>query len=77
MSVKEELIKKVIIIRDFKSAGKKHRTLQKDDDTKNKGFKKLKRKYRRLLAFVFFFSIILMFMILPIVIAILTQDFWG
>ena len=77
MSVKEDIIEKAILIRDLKSAGKRYKKIKKDDNTEKGNFKKIGRKYRLLLTFLFFFSLILIFMILPVIIATLTQGLWG
>lgn len=76
MSVKEEIIDKSIIIKDLKENSK--RKIETKDKNESKGwiFKKLKRKYRLVLTFLFFLSIIIIFMILPMVIAAITQGVW-
>jgi len=76
MNVKEEIIEKAIIIKDFKETGGIDLKSKENDDIEKGLFKKLKRKYKIILAFLFFLSIILIFMILPMVIAAITQGLW-
>ena len=69
MSVKEEIIKKVIIMEN----PKEQRENDADND-KNKFLGRLKRKYRLMIIFVFFLLLILIFMISPMIIAIILQN---
>ena len=62
MSVKEEMMDKTIVF--------------EEDESEKRIFRKIKRKYRLMLAFVFFLSIILVFMILPMVIGAIAQGLW-
>ncbi|MCK4379539.1 MAG: hypothetical protein KAW51_00245 [Candidatus Lokiarchaeota archaeon] len=73
MSVKKELIDKTIIMNHLNENGKKIAKIKEKDYSEKKYFKKIKRKYRLILAFLFFFSMILIFMILPVVIAAIAQ----
>ena len=77
MSVKEEIIDKTIIIQDLKDKGHNTIKLLEEDESEKRFFRKIKRKYRLMLAFLFFLSIILIFMILPMVIGAITQGLWG
>jgi len=77
MSVKEEILEKSVIIRYLKETGKAKLKSKEEDDTEKGLFKKVKRTYRIIFTFLFFLSIILIFMILPMVIAAITQDLWG
>jgi len=77
MSVKEELIERTMLIRDLRDPGKRNKEIKEEDDTEKGSFKKIKHTYRIIFTFLFFLSIILIFMILPIVIAAITQDLWG
>ena len=76
MSVKEEIIDRTIVIKDLKENGINGKEQKLEDENEPRFFKKLKRKYRLMLTFLFFLSIILIFMILPMVIAAITQDVW-
>ncbi|MEE9379205.1 MAG: hypothetical protein V3V33_14365 [Candidatus Lokiarchaeia archaeon] len=73
MSAKKEVIDKTIIMNHLNENGKRIAKMKEEDYSKKRYFKKIKRKYRLILAFLFFFSMILIFMILPVVIAALTQ----
>ncbi len=76
MSIKEEIIDKTIVLRDFKQNEMIGKNNKVEDEKKPRFFKKLKRKYRLMLAFLFFLSLILIFMILPMVIGAFVQGIW-
>lgn len=76
MSVKEDLIDKTIVVKDLKGNGIKGKEQKLEDESEPRFFKKLKRKYRLMLTFLFFLSIILIFMILPMVIGAIAQGLW-
>jgi hypothetical protein len=77
MSVKEEIIEKTMIIRDLKKDGKRNKKIKEECDIEKSLFKNVKRKSIIMLPFLFFLLIILIFMILPTVIAAITQGLWG
>jgi maltodextrin utilization protein YvdJ len=77
MSVKEEIIEKAMLIRDSRKDRKRYVKIKEDADTEKGVSKKLKRKYRTMLTLLLFLSIILIFMILPMVIAAFTQNLGG
>jgi len=79
MSVKEEIIDKTIVIKvkDLKVNGTNGKEHKIEDESEPRFFKKLKRKYRLMLTFLFFLSIILIFMILPMVIGAIAQGLRG
>ena len=70
MSVEEEIIDKVIVIGDPKE--KERRQKIKNEEKKFLG--RLKRKYRLMLIFTFGLFLILIFMILPMLIAVILQN---
>ena len=76
MSVKEEIIDKIIVIKDLKENGINGKEQKLEVESKPRFFKKLKRKYRLMLVFLFFLSAIFIFMILPMVIAAIAQGVW-
>ncbi len=76
MSVKEEIIDKTIVIKDLKENGINGKEQKLEDESEPRFFKKLKRKYRLMLTFLFFLSAILIFMILPMVIGAIAQGLW-
>jgi len=70
MSVKEEIIEKVMIYEDSEE-----QNIENDfTDEKKKLLGKVKRKYRLMIIFVFFLSLILIFMIFPMLIAVFLQN---
>ena len=76
MSAKKELIDNTIILNHLNENGKRIAKIKEEDYREKRYFKKIKRKYRLMLTFLFFLSIILIFMILPMVIGVITQDLW-
>ena len=76
MSIKEEKIEKTIVLRDLKEKKIIGKYDKVEDQNKPRFFKKLKRKYRLMLVFLFCLSLILIFMILPMVIGAFIQGIW-
>ena len=76
MSVKEEIIDKAIVIKDLKRNRQNTIKIIEEDESEKRFFKKVKRKYRLMLTFVLVLSIILIFMILPMVIGAIAQGLW-
>ena len=76
MSVKEEIIDKAIVIKDLKRNRQNIIKIIEEDESEKRFFKKAKRKYRLMLTFVLVLSIILIFMILPMVIGAIAQGLW-
>ncbi|MFW9818442.1 MAG: hypothetical protein ACFFE5_02435 [Candidatus Thorarchaeota archaeon] len=74
MSVREELIERILISNDPK--GKNEGVIDHNNENKEhkRVFRNLKRKYRVLLFFIIGFILILIMMILPVVIAIFSQN---
>ncbi len=77
MSIKEEIIEKTIILGDLKENEIIGKYDKVEDQNKQKFFKKLKRKYRLMLLFLFCFSLILIFMLFPMVIGAFVKGLWG
>ncbi|NVM35162.1 MAG: hypothetical protein HWN81_06170 [Candidatus Lokiarchaeota archaeon] len=77
MSVEEVIIDKTIVIKSLKQNHQNTIKIIEEDEHEKRIFTKIKRKYRLMLAFLFFLSIILIFMILPMVIGAITQGLWG
>ncbi|MFW9999637.1 MAG: hypothetical protein ACFE9Q_00275 [Candidatus Hodarchaeota archaeon] len=77
MNVKEEIIEKTIIIKDFKETSGRNLKSKENDNIEKRLFEKVKRNYKIILAFLFFISIIVLFMIVPMVIAAVSQGLWG
>ena len=76
MSAKEEIIDKEIIFQDLKDKSKNTINTLEEGKSERRFFRKIKRKYRLMLAYLFFFLVILVFMILPIVISAIAQGLW-
>ena len=76
MSVKEDIIDKTIVIKDLKENGINGKEIKLEVESKPRFFKKLKRKYRLMLVFLFFLSAIFIFMILPMVIGAIAEGIW-
>ncbi len=76
MSIKEEIIEKTIIVKDFTENDKRKSDTVDKKEKKGWFFKRLKRKYRILITILFCLSFILIFMLLPMVIAAITQGVW-
>ena len=70
MSVKGEIIEKVMIQEDSEKLNPEN----KEDFEKKKFLGKVKRKYRLLIIFVFFLALILVFMMFPMLIAVILQN---
>ena len=69
MSVKKEIIKKVMVMENPEEIGE-------DDinDDKRKVLGRIKRKYRIIVIFGFFLILILLFMMFPVLIALIWQN---
>ena len=76
MSAKEKIIDRAIVINDFKHNHQNDLNIVDKDDRESRFFRRLKRKYRLALAFLFFLSLLLIFMILPMVIGAIAQGIW-
>jgi len=70
MSVKKEIIEKVMIQEDTEEKNIKNDVTNE----KKKLLGKVKRKYRLMIIFVFFLALILIFMIFPMLIAVFLQN---
>lgn len=70
MSVKEEILEKVMIQEDSEAQNVENEV----DNEKKKLLVKVKRRYRLTIIFVFFLALILIFMIFPMLIAVFLQN---
>jgi hypothetical protein len=70
LSVKEEIIEKVMIQEDPEKQNLENEIVIE----KKEFFGKVKRKYRLMIIFVFFLALILIFMIFPMLIAVFLQS---
>ena len=70
MSVKEEIIEKVMIQKE----SEKQNTGDNVDNEKKKLLGRVRRKYRLMIIFGFFLALILIFMIFPMLIAVFLQN---
>ena len=76
MSAREEIIEKTMILQDLEDKEQNPTKILEEHESEKRFFRKIKRKYRLMLAFLFFLSIILIFMILPMVIGAIAQGLW-
>jgi hypothetical protein len=68
MSIKKEIIEKVMVMRNPEG------TVDNKDKEKKRFLGRLKRKYRLMIIYVFLLSLIIIFMVLPMVIAVIMQN---